>query len=43
MWIWLRFAAFGSEAVSQVESSRACGALPKGVIGTPEIPFMRRH
>ena len=43
MWIWLRLAAFGSVAVSQVESSSACGAPLKGEIGTPEMPFTSRH
>ena len=43
MLIWLRVSASGSCAVSQVESSNACGAPSKGEIGTPEMPFMSRH
>jgi hypothetical protein len=43
MLIWLRVSASGSCAVSQVESSSACGAPPKGMIGTPEMPFMSKH
>lgn len=43
MLIWFRFAAFGSEAVSHVESSSACGALPNGAMATPEMPFTSMH
>src|SRR5687767_11741293 len=43
MWISLRLAASGRHAVSQVESSSACGAPLKGEIGTPEMPFIMTH
>ncbi len=33
----------GNRAVSQVDNSRACGAPPKGAVGTPEMPFIMRH
>ena len=38
-----RVLASGKRAVSQVESSSACGAPLKGAIGTPEMPFIIRH
>ena len=43
MLIWFRLSASGSCAVSQVESSSACGAPLNGAIGTPEMPFISRH
>ena len=39
----LRVPASGSVAVSQVDSSNACGAPLNGEIGTPEMPFIIRH
>src|SRR4051812_48226930 len=39
----LRWSASGSLAVSQVESSSACGAPLNGAMGTPEIPLTMRH
>ena len=39
MLIRLRWFASGSVAVSQVESSSACGAPLNGAIGTPEMPL----
>ena len=38
----LRVSASGNCAVSQVESSSACGAPLNGEIGTPEMPFISR-
>ena len=41
--ISFRFSGAGTVAVSQVDSSSACGAPLKGAMGTPEIPFMTTH
>ena len=43
MLISFRLSASGNVAVSQVDSSSACGAPLNGAMGTPEIPFISRH
>ncbi|MGC4006852.1 MAG: hypothetical protein QM811_28480 [Pirellulales bacterium] len=43
MSILLRLSAFGRAAVNHVESSNACGAPLKGLVGTPETPLTSRH